>query len=412
MKVWRQILANFLSLGLLKATDAIVLILLIPYIVGKVGIVNYGMLAFVTVFLNAGKTLVDYGFQISGVRSVALAREQRGQLSALFWNILYARLALCLVFILVIGIAIQCIPYLKAREWVFYPGFLLPFGHVLFADWFFIAVQKAKVIAWANLGVKLMYAALVLVIIRKPEDFILIPALQGLAGLAAGGWILFAAIRQYRLTWTPPDRGSILGFIRSDFRLFLSNLSVEFNSSYSILMLNILTTDSLTGYFQVMNKLAQPLRFLLVIFSQAIFPVVCRKAEEGWSAVVLFLKRAYLFFCGPALGAILLTALFAQPLLSVFAGRSDAFLVDNFRLYLLVPVLVLLNIPATQLLLAYERKTAYTAVFLSAMAVKTLSDYLMIRYWGLRGLVLSCLIVEAWILAGLWFASVGRRRVG
>ena len=382
------------------------MILLIPYIVGKVGIVNYGMLAFVTVFLNAGKTLVDYGFQISGVRLVALARERSGQLSALFWNILYARLALCLAFTLAVGIAVQFIPYLKAREWVFYPGFLLPLGHVLFADWFFIAVQKARVIAWANLGVKVLYGLLVLAVIRKPEDFILIPALQGLAGLAAGVWIVFAAARQYELTWTPPDSRRILGFIRSDFRLFLSNLSVEFNTSYSILMLNLLTTDSLTGYFQVMNKLAQPLRFLLVIFSQAIFPVVCRKAAEGWSAAVHFLKRAYLFFCGPALGAILLTVIFAQPLLSVFAGRSDAFLVDNFRLYLIVPVLVLLNVPATQLLLAYERKTAYTAVFLSAMAVKILSDYLMIRYWGLRGLVLSCLMVEAWTLLGLWLASI------
>lgn len=406
---WSLILSNFFNLGLLKATDALVLILLIPLITARIGIENFGILALVSVFLNAGKTILDYGFHISGVRKIALAREDRAKLSGIFSDIIYTRTLLFLAFTVVLVGAVHLFPALETRERAFYWGLALPLGHIVFVDWFFIGMQEVRLITWANLILKLLYAGLVVALIHNPADYVYIPALQGLAGLLVGAAVIYRAGKQFGVRLQKPAWKSVQNFLRTDFKLCFSNLATEFNTSYSILMLGLLTTDSLTGYFNVMQKLTQPIRFLLVIFSQAIFPVMCRKTQEGYQVVRQFLQTAYLFFFPLGLAATLALALAGGLLLNFFAGFSDAYLVYNFRIYLLTPVIILLNIPATQLLLAYERQSDYTTVYLAAMLLKTGLDYTLIRSAGLQGLVISTLMVEAVILAGL-YGMVRRNR--
>ncbi len=408
---WGRILANFFSLGLLKATDALVLILLIPLITARVGIGHFGMLAFATVFLNAGKTILDYGFHISGVRRIALARENRVELSGIFSDILFTRIFLFLVFAAFLVVVVQLIPFLKTRETVFYWGLILPLGHIVFADWFFIGVQEVRLITWANLVMKLLYAGLVAGLVCEPADYVFIPALQGLAGLLVGAAVIYRAGKRFGVRLAKPGWKPVQNFLRTDFRLCFSNLATEFNTSFSILLLGLLTTDSLTGYFNVMQKLAQPLRFLLVIFSQAIFPVMCKKTLESRQSVLQFLRTVYLYFFPIPLAATLVIALAGDFLLEFFAGYSDEYLLFNFRIYLLAPVIILLNIPATQVLLAYERQSDYTAVYLAAMLLKTVLDYALIRSAGLYGLMISTLVVEGVILAGLYGMVWWRRRL-
>ncbi len=394
---------NFMSLGFLKATDAVVLLLLIPVIISRVGIANFGIIAFVQVILNYGKNIIDYGFQITGVRVIALQKQDKGRLSQLFSDILFTRLVIALIFILAVLLLIQLIPFLKDREWVFYWGFLLPLGHVFFIDWFFIGIQEAHFVAVANLAIKLLFAAGVWWGITIPEDYIFVLALQGGAGLLIGVLSIFATIFWVRLPVKIPSWGAAVSFLRNDFRLLLSNLAIEFNASFSIVMLGFLTSDAITGYFNVMYKLVQPLRFLLVIFAQAIFPKVCEKTKEGFAAVKAFLQKAFgAFFALPILGSVVMI-LFAEPIYRFFAQDFDPGLLSAFRLYLLVPIIILLNIPAYQILLAYDRKSDYTSVYLISMVVKTVLDFALIQLAGLHGLVISTLVIESFITLGLWW---------
>ncbi|GJM32578.1 MAG: polisoprenol-linked O-antigen transporter [Saprospiraceae bacterium] len=395
-------LINFFSLGFLKATDAVILLLLIPIIIHRVGIANFGIIAFVQVILNYGKTIIDYGFHITGVRLIALNKENREKLSGLLSDILFSRLLLCLIFTLFLFLSIQLIPFLKEREWVFYLGFLLPLGHVFFIDWFFIGMQKAHFIALANLVIKLLFAASVLLFIQVPEDFVFLLAFQGLSGLVVGLVVVMFTCQYLRLHFKIPSVSAIRNFLINDFKLLLSNLAIEFNASYSILILSALTTDVITGYFNVMYKLVQPLRFLLVIFSQAIFPKVCEKTREGWHSMLAFLKTAFVSFFWLPVVCTLLIVCFAGPIYAYFAKSADPDLLAAFSLYLLAPILVLANIPAYQILLAYDKKSDYTAVYLISMSLKLILDYCLIKFYGLQGLIISILLIEAFITLGLW----------
>lgn len=406
---YRLAIANFFSLGLLRATDALVLLFLIPVIIGRVGIDNFGIIAFVQVFLNYGKTIVGYGFNITGVQAAALHAQDKRALSRIFSDILYTRAIIALLAGLGLAALVGFIPYLGGYGPVFFWGYLLILGQVVYADWLFIGLQKAQYITAANLASKLLFAVLVIALVRQPEDHVFVIGLQGGATLATGLLVVGLLKYRYGLFLLPPAAGAVRHYLRSDFNLLLTNLSIEINTSYSLLVINILTTNALTGYFSVMQKLIQPLRFLLVIFSQALFPLVCKKVEKGWKELLALLRNTLsLFILFPA-GGTALMFLFAEPLLSFFAGSADAYLVVNFRLYLFVPLIILANIPAYQILLAFGRKSEYSRVYLLGLALNLVASYVLARLYGLAGLVAALILVELFITGGL-YVMVWRNR--
>ena len=92
-------LINFFSLGFLRATDALVQLLLIPIIIQRVGITNYGIIAFVQVWLNYGKTIINYGLMVSGVKEIALAKKDKERVTHLFWKYFFTKAILALLYL-------------------------------------------------------------------------------------------------------------------------------------------------------------------------------------------------------------------------------------------------------------------------------------------------------------------------
>lgn len=400
---YRLAIANFISLGLLRTTDALVLLFLIPVIISRVGIDNFGIIAFVQVFLNYGKTVVNYGFNISGVQEVVLHARDKKALSRIFSDILFTRAAIALLVGMGLAGLVAAIPYLRGYWATFFWGYFLVLGQIVYADWFFIGLQKAKYLTAANLLAKLLFALLVVLLIRQPAGHIYVIGLQGGAVLFTG--LLVVALLKYRyglsLLW--PRGGATLHYLRSDFKLLVTNLSIEVNTSYSLLVINILTTNALTGYFSIMQKLIQPLRFLLVIFSQALFPMACERVKKGWEELIGLLRQAISLFILLPVAITALMLIFAGPLLAYFAGPPDSLLVSSFRIYLLVPLAVLANIPPYQILLAYGRKADYSKVYILGTAGNLILSFVLARSYGLHGLVSALLLVEVFITLGLYF---------
>ncbi len=393
---------NFFSLGLLKATDALILLFLIPIIIDRVGIAHFGLIAFVGVWLNYGRAIVDYGFNISGVRQIALIGEDKQALSRLFFQVLYSKTVIATLFILSLLVLVQVIPFLGEKKVVFQWGLWMIAGQVFFTDWFFIGLQKSYLLALANLLIKTLYAILIFWGVQGEADYIYVLAYQGIAATFVGIFVIIYIVFRFKLSIQAPNWSAILGYLKTDFQLLGSNLAAEFNSSYSLLILNIVWGDVLTGYFNVMYRLLQPIRFLLVIFSQTIFPIVCEKTKEGWEALQIYLRNAYLLFLGAPILAVILLALCAEPIFLYFAGDVNEELLYSLRLYLIVPLVTLLNIPAYQILLAYDLKTAYVMVLLSGLAVNLILAYVLTIEYQLNGLITALLVVESWVTIGLY----------
>lgn len=393
---------NFISLGLLKTTDALILLFLIPIIISRVGIDNFGIIAFVQVGLNYGRTFVDYGFNITGVRQIALAQKEKRSFSELFFQVLYCKAFIAILFTIGLCLLIYGIPFLQNKASAFYWGLWLVVGQIFFADWFFIGLQKSHLLTIANLIIKCVFALFIWFGIHEEADYIYVLAFQGGAAAMIGILVTLYIVWRFKLGFQWPKIRVIKAYLQNDFRLLGTNLAIEVNSSYSLLVLNVLLGDAITGYFNVMYRLVQPLRFLLIIFSQTIFPIICEKTKEGWLVLSTFLQNAFLLFVAFPLIGVLGLMFFAEPIFLYFAGTVNPDLLYSLRLYLIVPLIILANIPAYQILLAYELKSAYASIYLIGVLFNLITAYVLTRFFGLNGLIVSIILVETLTCVGLY----------
>jgi PST family polysaccharide transporter len=93
---------------------------------------------------------------------------------------------------------------------------------------------------------------------------------------------------------------------------------------------------------------------------------------------------------------------FAAPyIIYVFFNGRPALPVLLLRILSFVPVIVCLNIPAYQVLLAFDRKKSYFRVLASATGVNLAANLLFCSAWGAVGTTISIIITELFVTIGL-----------
>jgi hypothetical protein len=82
------------------------------------------------------------------------------------------------------------------------------------------------------------------------------------------------------------------------------------------------------------------------------------------------------------------------------------------RLLSFVPLIVYLNIPPGQLLLAFDHKKSYVHIITLGTAVNLVVNIFLAKYWGAAGTALSIVITELFITTGLYMKLYSKNLSG
>ena len=92
---------NMSSLTLIQLANYAVPLILIPYISRIVGVENYGKLEYARVFVLYFTVLIDYGFNYTATREIALNRDDKVQLNKIFTQVIICKIVLFLLATLI-----------------------------------------------------------------------------------------------------------------------------------------------------------------------------------------------------------------------------------------------------------------------------------------------------------------------
>ena len=142
---------------------------------------------------------------------------------------------------------------------------------------------------------------------------------------------------------------------------------------------------------------------LLSLFSQVIYPHVCRLAQESHQRLQRFLQLTF----APLLVIISIVVVgvyfYADEIIQLVAGAQQAETANVLRLMSIVPLLVCLNIPPYQTLLAYNQQKLYGITFnLSAGANIIISPLLILKF-SVTGAALSLILIQLLVTLSLYY---------
>jgi PST family polysaccharide transporter len=401
----KKILNNFFSLGIVQVINALLQLLVIPPVIARIGMENYGVVAVAQVLMFYMATFTDYGYNQTATREVSLNRDNPQLLSLLFSRVSFTKILLCITAFVVLIMLSLFFPIIQQHFSLYCLAFLFVPGYAAQPVWILQGLEKMQLLALGTLAARIIFVVLVFVFIKGPGDSGLFLFFYGAGNLAAGIAATFYIMRSQNIRLRFPGWKVIISDVKAGWSIMLTNLSMNMTQYGNLFILRLFTNDLVAGYFGVAERIFFTLKQGLTIFSQSVYPEACRLAQQSAGQLRNFFRKVFRPFFILVLFGSALVFLFAPWLIRFFAGEAIPEAIRVLRVLAVIIPLISLNIPSTVALLAFDRMKAYAGIYITAMLVNIATNSILVSYWQEKGTLAAIFITELFIVMGVWLAA-------
>ena len=89
-----KLFLNLFSLGAVQVISSLVQLIVIPHVIGKIGVDGYGAVAVAQVVMIFLAVITDYSFNQTATRSISLNRDNTATISEIFSRVFFTRAAI------------------------------------------------------------------------------------------------------------------------------------------------------------------------------------------------------------------------------------------------------------------------------------------------------------------------------
>jgi PST family polysaccharide transporter len=344
----------------------------------------------------------DYGFALSATRAISIHRLNQTKLSEIFSAVLTTKLCLCVVSFLILFFLVHFFPRFEREQQLYYLSFALVFGQVLFPVWFFQGIEQMKFITILSAFARICSTVLIFVFVKSTPDYIYVNVFHGLGSFVTSIAAISIVGTKFSVRKSSVPTKVILRELTEGWHLFISNFTVNIYTNTNLLILGFFANAQSVGYYSLSDKIVTMIRQLLVVFSQAVYPRICSLAQETHQRLVAFVKSVFIPFAVFIFASCIAVFLFADYLVILATGHFDKNISTIVKLLSVVPLIVLLNIPAYQILLAYNFKKSYSTILVSGAFLNITLNILLSSKFAAYGTAFAVILTELFITVGLY----------
>lgn len=354
---------SFIHLSIIQGTNVLLQLFLIPIILRKVGLSEFGLIMLASSYAALISILVNFGSNQTGVKDIALYKDSPKELAKTFYSIYYSRLVFLIVsLVLLYLISYFFLPTNTLLHFVF--AGLIIVSELFNPFFFFVGLQKLFVYNLVNLLSKLVSVILILLLIKSPVDSLYVNLIIGGSQTLGFLSLFIYLIKKYELFNFRLPIHLIGQYIRKNMYLTGNNLSVQLQQSVFLLSLSALGNASLLGAYSLCDKLVWSARMVIISFFNAIFPkavVLNKENPEKWKVLKKKLNWgiAALF----SMTALVLY-FFADLIVMLIVGHEDALSARFIQSISIVPLIIGLNVLNVADLLLHNQ---YQSIFIISL---------------------------------------------
>lgn len=276
----KAVASNFGYLMIMQITGYIFPLLTIPYLARVIGVEGFGKIAFAAAVIVWFQTITDWGFSYTATRDVARNRDNLEKVSEIFSNVLWAKILLASISFILLYILTEFIPYLKENQILLFITFMLVPAKILFADWFFQAIEKMKFITIFDLTSKAFFTACIFIFVKEKSDFILQPLFLSLGSILVGIVSFYLITVKWKVKILVPQKKEILLTLRNSQDVFINNIVPNFYNSFSSVLLGFWGGSIANGLLDAGSKFSNITQQFVNIISRVFFPFLSRKSKS------------------------------------------------------------------------------------------------------------------------------------
>ena len=382
----KKVVENAIYLTILQWFNYLIPLLILPYLVRTIGTKMFGLVMFAQTVATIFTLITDFGFSITGTRALSILKKNRSMKGELFFGVMSIKFALIILLLFFLFALTSTSDKFSQNKLIYYYSFGVTIGMTIFPSWFFHGIQNMKVITIVNAVSRTLFAGLVFMFITKPEDFLLVPLFNSASYIITGLFGLFYALKFLKIK--VPSIVFIFNLVKESFKLFLSNLSTSLYSSFNILIIGLLTNDTLTGVYASFEKIILALKNIYTPIYQAVFPWLSTQTNQKR----IIKKMSRIVFLLGLFGVVALITFSEEILILMF--NDEIILSYKILFQAIAPILFLAGL-----------SMLYNYLYLSATKKYELRLKIL-GYTGLIGILLSTILTFYFDIYGVVFSVV------
>ena len=394
---------NLTALGLVQVTNYLLPLLTIPYLIRVLGVENFGLISFAQAVLLYMVIVPDYGFNLTTTKQIAINRDNQSLLNSIISTTLVTKTFLLALSFLILVILLYSLPIFRHHQILLIYGFSIVMGQTYFPIWFFQGIERLKFITFLNLFSRLLFTLLVILIVKRPSDYVFVIPVYAL-GLVTSSIIgLMIMIFKFNFRFSFPRLNEVASDLKVGLPIFISSLANNTSINAGILLTGLFTTQTIVGYYAIADKVLLIFRQFMVVTAQALYPTLCRLRERDEQKIWRLIKSVSLpLLAGMGLATCFLFLL-PSTITEILSGESIKTVSDVIRIFSPLPVIMLIGMVLNQILLAYEFKKESMFVSLFSAVLVIVLNIFTIKMFGVTGLATGVVIIESIAVLGYFY---------
>ena len=270
-------MSNFFSLPVLQGANYILPLITLPYLVRVLGVEYFGLLAFATATVMYFQILTDYGFNLTATREISIHRDNKEKVIEIFSSVMTIKIILMFVSFFLLSILVFSFEKFSQDALVYFLTFGTVVGQVLFPVWFFQGMERMKYITYLNILSKVIFTIAIFVFVKEQSDFYLVPLLTSIGFLVAGIWSLYLIKKEFGVGFEVQTIDTIKHHLVEGWDIFVSMVFISMYRSSNIIILGLLTNNTIVGYYSIAEKVVKTLQTLQDVVGNTLFPYLSKK---------------------------------------------------------------------------------------------------------------------------------------
>ncbi len=403
-----KIVRNAFALYWVQFAILIVPLVTLPYLTRVHGGEALGTLILAQSVSQVLALILEFGFNQSATRDVAVARHDPEQLSRIVSGVLGAKAILAAATLGAVLVALAAIPSVAGEPEFALLAWLAAVGLGFTPNWFFLGIEAMRVAALVQLACRVVATVLTFVLVHEPEDAWIVLALTA-ASTGVGAAALVA-----RMSRTAPVRlphwAESAQALRRGSRLFVSAAAVGFYTTANVIILGLFVSAAQVAVFGLAERIVRAATQLLAAVAWAAYPRLSYLQRSNAAERARRLGRATLaslVAVGTA-GSIFLAVLDEEIVRLLFGSEFAASAPLLRILCLIVPLIAYSTVLGAGWMLSLEMDRQLVRTVLLGAAVNLVLAFVAAPAFGARGMAWVVVVAELAVALGLTAAVLKR----
>ncbi|WP_343672668.1 oligosaccharide flippase family protein [Chitinophaga sp.] len=385
----KKLVSEFLYLSLFQASNYILPLLTFPYLIRVFGLGVFGEYTVIQTVLTYFIILVDFGFNVTGVKNISQAANEEEQ-SKVFNTIMASKGLLIGISFLVLLISGLCASEVRNHFMAYLMAFPMVIGQAIFPIWFYQAIRKMKVATIINASIKIFFTGCIFLFIKRADQMGTVFLFNSIGFLAGGIVAVIPVYTRYKLRYFTPAWKDVKADLSESWRIFLSRVFVTLYSSTNVLVLAYFKTPFVVGQYSAADKVFRGLYNVSTPFTQVFFPLQARLYKESITAYIKESKKIF-FILLSVCTAVGVGVFIASPIIvKLVVGHEDTVVLAVLRVFVLSVILY-----------------PFGAFFTNMLAIQNMNKVLLraVTYSAVMNLVLVVPVIYYFSVTGLAWLS-------